>query len=251
MITNSNIVAIIQARMGSKRLPNKVMLKLGKKRLIDIVYERSVQSSLISNCIVATTKSKGDDKFCNYLKKNGIDYFRGSEDDVLSRFYYTSLYMKADFVVRLTCDDPFKDPAIIDKAVINCINKKVHYCSNTINTTYAEGMDVECFSFAALEMAFKCSHLNYHREHVTPYIYENPEIFKIYNFCDDVDYSRYRLTLDDKQDWIDLNELYKDLGFNYRVEYSEIKKFLDLPKYKKMLVGRIEKYAGFKNSKGY
>jgi spore coat polysaccharide biosynthesis protein SpsF len=207
------ITAIIQARMGSSRLPGKTMMEISGKPFLQLVIERTKVSKLINSIVVATTSGKSDDpiiKLCNKLK---ISYFRGSERDVLDRYYQAALQHNASIIVRITGDDPFKDPEVIDKAISTflALGENIDYVSNTIKVTYPIGIDVEVFSFNALEKAWKESSDKYDREHVTPYIYNHPELFRLKNIENDKDLSYLRWTIDYDSDMRFTKEVYSRL----------------------------------------
>ena len=138
------IVAIIQARMGSKRLPGKVLSEIGSKPMIEYILDRVGSVDDIDQCIVATTDSSKDDKLATWCTEQHVDVFRGSEFDVLDRYYQCAVAANAEMVARITADDPFKDPKVITQAIqILRQNSALDYCSNTLVPTYPEGLDVE------------------------------------------------------------------------------------------------------------
>lgn len=206
-------VVIIQARMGSTRLPGKVMLDLCGKTVLEHVITRVKQAKKIDEIIIATTTKKADNIIVKESERLGVKYFRGSEEDVLERYYYAAKENNADIVVRVTSDCPLVDPIIIDRVVK--FYKKHNYeivavkVSGKNNKIFPRGMDAEVFSFKQLETAFINAKEDYQREHVTPYIYENAN--KIYPYQSDVDYSKYRLTLDTKEDFELICKIYEDL----------------------------------------
>ena len=170
------IGAIIQARMGSTRLPEKVMKNLQGKTVLEHVIERVKQSKLIDEIIIATTTHERDAVIEAEALRCGVKSFRGSEDDVLSRYYYAAKENNIDVVVRITSDCPLIDPEIIDNIVIFYENNNYDIVTNAgsdvANRTYPRGLDVEIFSFDILENAYNNASEKYQREHVTPYIYE-------------------------------------------------------------------------------
>ncbi|HHV73352.1 MAG TPA: NTP transferase domain-containing protein [Thermoanaerobacterium sp.] len=217
--------AIIQARMGSTRLPGKVMKIIMGKPIIEHVVNRVKASKEIDDIIIATTTNKEDDIIIEKAKKLNVKYFRGSENDVLSRYYHAAKENNADIVIRITSDCPLIDPKIIDKIIRTFIEtskkEKIDYLSNTIERTYPRGLDVEVFNFETLEKVFKEADKSYQREHVTPYIYENPEIFKIKQIKDNVDYSNYRWTLDTIEDFKVIEIIYENLYKENELFYME------------------------------
>lgn len=196
------IVAIIQARMGSTRLPGKILKKINSRPLLSYQIERLQHSQYIDELVIATTKKKQDDLIVQFCKENAISYFRGSETDVLARYYEAALAFKADAIVRITSDCPIIDVQVVDKTIQYFIdNGKFDYVSNTVERTYPRGLDTEIFSFEALEKAYKEAVLERDREHVTAYFYTNPTVFSIGYIKNDMDYSKYRWTVDTEEDF--------------------------------------------------
>lgn len=209
-------VAIIQARLGSSRLPGKVLKKLGSKTVLENIIDRISRSKQIDKVVVATTDSTTDDKLAEYVSKElGYEVYRGSEDDVLSRFYHCAKENNSEIIIRVTADDPMKDHQIIDEA-IDYIKEdnSLDYCSNTIKPTFPEGLDIEVFKFSALEKAFHQAKLQSEREHVTPYIWKNSDIFNIRNFTYSENISEWRWTLDNEKDYEFMKCVYKHFDGN-------------------------------------
>lgn len=201
----NRIVGITQARIGSSRFPGKSMKMINKSPMLEFHIKQVLQSKLINNFIVATSRTKKDDIIVKFCKKNYIDYFAGSHHDVLSRYYLAAKKSNADIVVRITSDCPLVDPEIIDKCIKIFLKKKVDYLANTNppeNASYPDGFDVEVFSFLALKKAyFECKN-KYFREHVTYYFWKNPNKFKIFRLNLKKSLRRYRLTVDYKEDFL-------------------------------------------------
>lgn len=194
------VVAIIQARMNSTRLPGKVLMKIAGKPVISYVVNRVAKSKKINEVWLATTDAAADDVLVRWAKINNVKYFRGSEANVLDRYYQTALLAQADTVVRITGDCPLIDPIIIDKVLSAHLAGDYDYTSNIHPPTYPDGLDIEVFSEQALSRAWKEASLPSEREHVTPYIWKNLQIFKIHNVEHDDNLSMYRWTLDTKED---------------------------------------------------
>lgn len=202
-------VAIIQARVGSTRLPGKVLLDLKGKTVLNHVVDRVKKSKYIDEVIVATTYLEQDDKIVDECNKIGCKYFRGSESNVLSRYYLCAKENKADIVIRITSDCPLIDPLVIDEMLdfyLKSNYKLVTNAGDIHNRTYPRGLDTEIFDFDTLENAYKNANKDYQKEHVTPYIYENEK--DIYYYKNDIDYSKYRLTLDTKEDFELIKRIY-------------------------------------------
>jgi len=194
------IVAIIQARMGSSRLPNKVLTNINGTPLLEIILRRLERSKYIDSICIATTENDGDDRIERFAKNKCVECFRGSESNVLDRYYNAALKTSAEIIVRITADDPLKEPEIIDLMIKKLINMNVDYISNTICPTYPEGLDCEVFTFQALEKAFFEARLLSEREHVTPYIWKNTDKFKTINIKNNEDLSHMRWTIDKEED---------------------------------------------------
>jgi len=207
------IGAIIQARMGSTRLPEKVMKNLQGKTVLEHVIERVKQSKLIDEIIIATTTHERDTAIESEALRCGVKAFRGSEDDVLSRYYYAAKENNLDVVVRITSDCPLIDPRIIDDIVQFYKNNNYDIVTNAgndvENRTYPRGLDVEILSFDILENAYINASEKYQREHVTPYIYE--VVQNKFYYKNQSDYSKYRWTLDTDEDFQLIKEIYKVL----------------------------------------
>jgi len=196
-------LAIIQARMGSTRLPGKILKEVNGKTLLEYQIERIQRSEMIDDIVIATTKKEAEEPIIRLCKKLGISYYQGSEDDVLKRYYEVAIENKADTIVRLTSDCPLIDPNIMDDVIQHYIQNRnsIDYCSNTIERTFPRGLDVEVFSFKALEYAFENAVLSSDREHVTSFIYTNPNLFKVAGITNDIDLSQYRWTVDTIEDF--------------------------------------------------
>ena len=146
------VVAIIQARMGSSRFPGKVLKELAGTTILDLIIERISLTKGLNDIVLSTSLSKRDDILESWAKDRELNFYRGSEHDVLDRYYQTAKLFQADIIIRITADDPLKDHEILEKALRFFQNNEcLDYCSNTINPTYPEGLDVEVFSFSVLE----------------------------------------------------------------------------------------------------
>lgn len=207
------IIAIVQARLGSKRLNSKVLKILYKQPLLSHVIERLRASKKIDQIVLATTDKSEDKPLTSLALKLGIGVYTGSEYNVLERFYYAAKRYDGDIIVRITADDPFKDPEIIDRGIdIFLSSQEFDYVSNTIYPTYPEGLDVEIFTFKSLEKAYNANDLLLSdKEHVTPYIWKNPQKFKLYNFRYKENLSHLRWTIDYKEDYFFAKKVYEKL----------------------------------------
>ena len=221
MELKKEVLAIIQARYNSIRFPGKVIKKINNQTILEILIKRLSKSKCISKIIVACSKNHDDKEIINICKKLRINYFTGSEIDVLDRFYNAAKKYKASCVVRITADCPFIDPEIVDEVINNFFLKKVDYASNVNPATFPDGLDVEVFKFKALKEAFKKSREPLDREHVTPFIKNNNK-FKKFNLVNFADYSSIRLTLDEKEDFTVIENIIKKFNNNLHFNFKDI-----------------------------
>ena len=194
------IIAVVQARLGSTRFPNKVMRHIGGVPMIELLLERLARSKRIDKVILATTDSPRDQVLAEHVTRLGREVFRGSESDVLDRFYQAVRRYQPTTVVRITGDCPLVDPALVDEVIAAYLSQQVDYLSNTRPATYPDGLDVEVFSYAALEQAAAAASRSWEREHVTPYICESGR-FRIGNVAHAEDLSSERWTVDEAVDF--------------------------------------------------
>lgn len=193
--------AIIQARCGSTRFPNKVFALIDGKPLLWHVVNRLKHATKIDDIIVATTVSEKDDMIEEWCKENNVHCFRGSEDNVLNRYYSASQAFPSDYVVRITADDPFKEPKVIDAVITKLIEEGYDHVTNNLPPSFPEGLDCEAFKKSALDRSEKEAETAFEREHVTQYIYHHPEIFKIGNVSNGENLSYLRWTVDKDVDF--------------------------------------------------
>lgn len=221
------IVAIVQARMGSNRFPGKVMKKVLGKPLIGYLLERLSRAERIDKIILATSTNKENDILCNYVSSLGYDVFRGSEDDVLERYCQAAKTYGAKTVVRITGDCPLIDPNICDKLIRFYFKEKVDYVK--LSSRYAEGIDCEVVDFDALKKARNNARKNSEREHVTPYIKNNSNVFKVKVLENKYDEGKYRFTIDEPEDFEVIKRIIKDLSKTYSkfIDFAMIKEYLD------------------------
>jgi perosamine synthetase len=204
-------VAIIQARMASTRLPGKILLPMMDKTMLEQIIRRVRSAGRIDSVVVATTDNRLDDIVEKLCRDKGVECFRADEENVLERFYLCARQYQAEIIVRITADDPLKDPEIIAKALELFEAGDYDYVSNTLEPTYPEGLDIEVFSRHALEKAYLEAGLKSEKEHVTPYIYKNPDRFKLLNFKNDTDLSKLRWTVDSPEDYLFVQSVYEEL----------------------------------------
>lgn len=205
------VIAIIQARMGSTRLPAKIMADLAGEPMLVRVVRRCQRAVTLNEIIVATTSKPADDAVERLCVEYKLPWFRGSEDDLLDRYYQVATQQHADVVVRITSDCPLIEPDIIDLVVRRFLeNSPVDYVSNTLPPrTFPRGLDVEAISFAALARAWREDANPAWREHATPFIYRNPDKFRLLRVTHAVDYSQMRWTVDTSEDLDLVQKIYE------------------------------------------
>jgi spore coat polysaccharide biosynthesis protein SpsF (cytidylyltransferase family) len=212
-------VIVSQARTGSSRLPNKVLKEINGLSLLEIHIHRLQKVENVEQIIIATTENERDDEIITICNKTGVEFFRGSEDNVLERFWMTVKEINTDFIVRVTSDCPLIDPAIIDEMILEMHSLDLDYISNTLKETFPDGQDIEIFSKRALFQAYENATLKSHKEHVTLFLKENSNyqgvsgIFKVKSIERDLDLiSDIRLTVDEKEDFEVIKFLINRLG---------------------------------------
>jgi len=197
-------LAIIQARMSSSRLPGKVLLDICGKPMLERVLERVNFARLVDHTLVATSTDPSDDSLAMWCKDYGVDCFRGSMQDVLDRFYQAALLHKPRFVARITSDCPVIDPGLIDDTIRTCRENDVDFAATRLpppfHRTYPIGLDVEVSTFAALERAWREASNPAEREHVFPYLYDQPGRFNLKILNHEPDYGSLRWTVDTAKD---------------------------------------------------
>lgn len=242
------IIAITQARYGSSRLPGKVLKTIGDKTLLEIHLRRVLNSQKINGVVVATTQEPESATIAEIAKKNNCNVYKGDMNDVLDRYYKAALPENPDYVVRVTSDCPLIDAGIIDAVIDQCIQEKADYCSNTLNPSFPDGLDVEVFTFAALQKAWKEATLQSDREHVTAYIWRNSSLkegtlFKSSSYNSATDYSGIRLTVDEEKDFALVARVITENGDNKPgLEYAQY--ILENPELQNI-------NSGIKRNKGY
>lgn len=198
-----HIEAFIQARMRSTRLPGKVLKEVLGKPLLEFLIERLASSKELDAIVVLTTREMADDSIAAFCEERKIPCFRGSEDDVLDRYYQAALQRGVDGIVRITADCPLIDPDIVDQLVETFRRgyPKIDYVSNSLERTFPRGLDVEVFSFEALEKAFHHAIYPEEREHATVYLCRHPELFKLKNIEHVPSLGHHRWTVDTPEDF--------------------------------------------------
>ena len=195
------IGCIIQARMGSSRLPGKVMEKIDQNNtVLSYVIRQLKHSKFLDDIIVATTSLKRDKVIVDFLESEGIKYFCGDEENVLDRYYQCAKKFSMSEIVRIPSDKPLIDPDIVDKCIQIFLSKKYDYVTTFLEPSFPYGTEVEIFSFDALEKTWKNAKLPSEHENVTPYIYNNKDKFQIYNVKNSTDLSHLRWVVDRAED---------------------------------------------------
>lgn len=240
----SRVIAIIQARMGSSRLPGKVLLDIAGRPMLERVVARTSRATSVNQVLVATTTDASDDPVADCCDSMSVPYTRGSLHDVLDRYYQAAKPSEADVIVRVTGDCPVIDPLLIDECVTTLLEGTFDFTCNRLpppfTRTYPIGLDTEVCTFQALDCAWKEATQTFHREHVMPYLYEgvvlkavsdrvsagvSPRRFKIAQMHHNVDYGAYRWTVDTPEDLEFMRQVYA--RFHGRDDFSW-KEVLDL-----------------------
>ena len=218
-----NIIAIVQARMGSTRYPNKVMKSICDTPMIGLLLKRLSKTKRINKIVVATSEDLRNDELIQYVHELGYSVYQGSENDVLDRYYHTAKNEKADIVIRITGDCPLIDPQLVDDVINYILEKKLDYVSNTILPTYPDGLDTEAFTFQALEKAWLKANKPFDREHVTPYI-KNTNVFKSENIKYEIDCSDKRWTVDEPEDFEVIEKVFEYFSPNINFSWLDVLK---------------------------
>ena len=237
---------VIQARIESTRFPGKILKKIGRIPVIEILIRRLNKSKKISKIIVATTSDPTDDLLCKYLINKKINFFRGSTKNVLERYYKCAIKFKLKDIIRLTCDCPLIDIKILEEVLLKYESDNLEYACNTLPPTFPDGLDVEVFNFNTLKKTFNNTKKKYDLEHVTPYM-RTKKRFKVGNVFSEKNYSSLRWTLDEFDDYLFLNELNKKINLvsaNYKEIVATIKKYPSLRNINNKIIRNEGAYLG-------
>ena len=215
------IVAIVQARMGSIRFPRKVMKEITGTPMVGLLMKRLSLAKRVNQIVIATSIDPNNDSLVDYVKQQGHLFYRGSEKDVLERYYQAAVQAKADVIVRITGDCPLVDPVLVDAVVEQFLEGGVDYASNINPPTYPNGLDIEVFSFLALERAHNEAKQAREREHVTPYIRESADFVQV-NYKHNYDHSDARWTVDEKDDFTVISNVFTHFYPRYDFSWQEI-----------------------------
>lgn len=207
----NKVVAIIQARMGSTRLPGKVLKEILGRPLLSYMIERLKGARRIQEIVIATPEGDPDRPIRELAESLGVGSFAGSEEDVLDRYYQAARRFEADPIVRLTADCPLIDPALVDRIIGRYLENQGQLDHLALSGRFPDGLDTELFSFAALERAWWEAKRPSEREHVTPYIWKNPHLFRLGTIDPEEDLSGMRWTVDDERDLRLVTEIFRGL----------------------------------------
>lgn len=244
------IGCIIQARMGSSRLPGKVLKELEEgKSILFYLLKQIRHCEFIDKIVIATTDRDEDDEISNFAESEGLEIFRGNEKNVLDRYYKCAKKFKFTTIVRITGDCPLIDPQIVDEVIKKYKENTYDYVTNCLKRTFPYGTEVEIFSFNSLENTYKNAELPSEKEHVTPYIRNHENKFRIYNIENKEDMSNYRWVVDEKNDF----ELVKEIVSKIKISPILMKDILLLlksePSLKKINMNNIPNEGYFKSLK--
>jgi len=236
------VVGIIQARMGSTRLPGKILHEIAGTPMLARVVERLARSSTLESVLIATTTRSADDPVASLCRNSGFAFYRGNEMDVLDRYYQAAREAKADAVVRITADCPLIDPGVVDLVVGTFLENptELDYACNFLpKRSFPRGLDTEVLHFSTLETTWREAVDPHFREHVTLFIYRHPERFRIRGLCHSEDLSKLRWTVDTPDDMAFVRTIYEHFGddrfdwndvlavLNERPEWAQINAHID------------------------
>ena len=209
---DKNITAIIAARTGSSRLPNKVLLDISGKTALERMIERVKNAKTLDRIVIATSTNKRDDSIENICKQINVECIRGSENDLLSRYYLVVEKIQPDIIVKMGADSILVDPFVIDKVVKTFLTNKYDYVSNYgIPKTYPEGCTADVYTSKTLREAFLEAKKPSEREHISPFMWNNPHRYALYRVDYEKDLSSYRLSLDYEEDYIVIKSIFEAL----------------------------------------
>lgn len=245
----NKVIALLQARTDSTRLPNKVLKTILDKPMIIHQLKRTSKSKLIDRLVLLTSDEKNDDKLAQIITDNGFNIFRGDKNNVLKRFYDSIVDLNLndnDIIVRLTGDCPLHDANIIDEAITSFVDKDCDYLANCVNPVYPDGLDVEVFNYKSLKLSYENATLKSELEHVTPYIRNNKKL-KIKNLEKEPIYSNWRLTVDEENDLKLIIKIYEYFNNTY-FTFNEIVEYLKNNQHLLNINNNIKRNEGYRKS---
>lgn len=220
-------IAIIQARLDSSRLPGKALLEIRPGlKVIDSVMKRVTKSKYLDRVVLATSFDESDNELATHAESKGYEVFRGSKDDVLGRYCQCAEKYQAQNIVRLTGDNPFIDPLLVDECLIRFLGFDGDFLANTMPPTYPDGQDIAVFNYETLEKANRYAESNYEKEHVTPWMRSSDDVKK-YSVQFKVDYSHYRMTIDYKEDLDRIKKISNIIDVDSNFKWLDICKVID------------------------
>jgi glutamate-1-semialdehyde 2,1-aminomutase len=226
-----SVLAIVQARMGSSRYPGKVMLPISNSSIIEVLLKRLQKSTYINEIVVAIPDIEIDTTLFNHIKSINFSCIRGSEDNVLKRFYKAASSYNHDFIVRITGDCPLIDSHVVDSTIKYFLDNDFDYVSNINPPTFPDGLDVEIFTKKALSKTYETATSLFDREHVTPFM-RSSNLFKVGNYASSIDYSHMRWTLDEISDYKVIKGIFKEFDPDIYFSWEQI---IELERLKKEL----------------
>lgn len=224
MVRKRELDCFIQARITSKRFSNKVLKKIKKNTILEIIYKRLSLSKSIRKIVFLIPKNKKNLPLLKYLIKKNYKYICGPEKNVLSRYYTAANRFKSKYILRVTSDCPFVDSQLIDQLFIKFLRKKINYASNTNPPSFPDGFDIEIFDFQSLKKTFKSTSNKSDLEHVTPFLIRNKR-FKKFNLKHKEDFSKHKLSIDTKEDYIKVKKIFNSFN-NILIDYKNVLKKL-------------------------
>lgn len=238
---NDDFTFVIQARTGSTRFPNKILHKFHNYTLLELIVLRIKKGFPNYKIIIATSNNINDDILCDFVNEHNVNLYRGNENDVLERLYESAKEFNAKNIIRIPSDNPLIPNAIIKRSIIAYQASDVDYCSTTLNKNFPIGIHVEVFSMNALKIAHQKSLNRVEREHVTPYIYNNPNLFKIKMVEELVDYSDSYFTIDYESDLKIIEEIAFSLDNIFEFDMIELYRLFKKLKFSHKLLNHNKK----------
>ena len=225
------MIALIQARVNSKRLPKKVLLKINRRTILEIIHKRLEKSKFITKIIFIIPNDKKNLILEKKLINLKYEYFKGSSLNVLKRYYDAAKFYKLKNLIRITSDCPLIDPSIIDKMILKFRKNNLDYLSNNNPPSFPHGLDLEIIKFDSIKKAYLNAKSSRDKEHVTYYITRNKKMFRIKNFMNKKDSSQIRITLDYKKDFTVIKKIFNNFYPNINFRLNDIEKlYLKKPK---------------------
>lgn len=243
------IICILQARVGSRRLPRKILFKVFNKTLLEHQLAR-LKKLKVDELIVATTKKKEDNQICKICRNNGVKFFRGESNNVLKRFYDCAKKNKPDSIIRITADCPIIDTKYIEILVNNFKKRKIDYMNNVDTNYLPDGFHSEIFKFSSLKKSYKLAKSNFDRQHVTPFMWSNPNLFSIFQLIGKrpkYHTKRIRLTLDYLEDYLLIKKIFENLY--KKNKFFSLNNILHFLKKNKKLLNINKKYHDLQNKR--